>query len=215
MVTRLHDWDFKLLGPDLGGPISDSEEILEMDGVPLHGIDRSMMLALLVTIAPNALGFLVPVLTVQSISLLGADQELVGMRILVVFKARATVDFAFWVVGVTEDKLFGGGIEGSHVPPQDTAVGRDREEVITLTGLSGPCNIVHRVVMRLFKHGGLNRLNSSFRAADSQIEARDGTVVRSTSNNILDLMMPLHAAQGRVRLKCDLGAVGVIDVPNV
>jgi len=125
VVTRLHDRDFKLLGPDLGGPISDSEEVLEMDGVPLHGIDRSVMLALLVTKAPNALGFLVPVLTVQSVSLLGADQELMGMRILVVVEARATVDFALWVVGVTEDKLIEGGIEGSHVPPQDTAVGGD------------------------------------------------------------------------------------------
>jgi len=83
------------------------------------------MLALLVTKAPNALSFLVPVLTVQSVSLLGADQELVRMRILVVVEARTTVDFALWVVSVTEDKLIEGSVKGPHVPPQDTAVGGD------------------------------------------------------------------------------------------
>jgi len=83
------------------------------------------MLTLLVTETPDALSFLVTVLTVQSVSLLGSDQELMGMRILVVVEASSTVDFAFWVVGVTEDKLIEGGIERSHVPPEDTAVGGD------------------------------------------------------------------------------------------
>lgn len=70
MIARLHNWDLKLLGPDLGGPITDGQEVLEMDGVPLHGVDRTMMLALLVTEAPDALGLLVSVLAIQSVTLL-------------------------------------------------------------------------------------------------------------------------------------------------
>jgi len=154
------------------------------------------MFSLLVTIAPNALGFLVPVLTVQGVSLFRSDQELMGMRILVVMEASTTIDFALWVVGITEDKLIEGSIKGSHVPPKDTAISGDREEIVTLAGLSGPCHIIDGVVMRLFKYRGLHWLNDTLDGTNSQIEARDRTVVSSTSKNILDLVMTLHATQG-------------------
>lgn len=74
-----------------------------MDGVALEGVDGSVVLALLVTEAPDALGLLVTVLAVDGVTLLSADQEFVWMRILVVVKARTTVDLSFGIVGVAEN----------------------------------------------------------------------------------------------------------------
>ena len=72
MVTGLHNWDFELLRPDLGRPISNGKEIFEMDRVSVHRVDRSMMLSRLVS--PSALNFslFVSVLAHDSVSLLGA-----------------------------------------------------------------------------------------------------------------------------------------------
>jgi len=122
VVAGLHDGDFELLGPDLSGPVTNSQEILEMDGVTLHGIDGTVMLSLLVSEPPDALSFLVSVLAIEGETLLRSNQEFVGMRVLVIVEASTAIDFALWVVSVAEDELVSGGVEHTHVPPEDASV---------------------------------------------------------------------------------------------
>jgi len=122
VVTSLHNGDLEFLGPDLGRPVTNSEEVLEMDGVPLHGVDGTVMLPLLVSETPDALSLLVSVLAVEGVTLLGADQELMWVSVLVVMEASTAIDFALGVVSVTKNELINGSIERTHVPPEDTSV---------------------------------------------------------------------------------------------
>lgn len=131
MVSSLHNWDFELFGPNFGTPVTNRQEIFQMDGVSVHGINRSMMLTLL--ISPTSLNFslFVSVLAHNSVTLLRSDQEFMGMGILVVAEASSSVNFAGCVVSVTENELIGRGREVSGIPPQNTTISRAREEFDT------------------------------------------------------------------------------------
>ena len=150
VVTGLHDWDFQFFRPDFGGPISNSEEILEMHGISVHGVNGSVMLTLLIT--PSTLDFslLVSVLTHNSVTLLGPNQELVGMSILIIAEAGSSISLTVFVVGVFEDKLISRSVHVSHIPPQDSTIGRAGEELVTSSGTSEPRDIIDGVVMRFF-----------------------------------------------------------------
>jgi len=48
MVTSLHNGvTLKILTPDLGGPVTNSKEVLEVARVSLYVVDGTMMLTLL------------------------------------------------------------------------------------------------------------------------------------------------------------------------
>lgn len=215
MVTGLHDWDLELLGPDFGGPISNGEEVLEMHGVSVHGVDRTVMLTLFVTPSALDLSLFVSVLTHESVTLFTSNQELVGVGVLIIAERSSTVGLAVFYVGILEDELVGGGIHVSHIPPKDASVSRAREEFVTGSGTSQPRDIVHGVVMGLLEDGGDRGLDDTAGVTFSQIVHADGTIVTSTSNDTLNFVMPLHAAEGRGRFKGDFGRVGVVDVPDV
>ena len=50
MIARLHNGvDLEILAPDLGAPVTNGKEVLEMAGVSLNVINGAVMLALLKT----------------------------------------------------------------------------------------------------------------------------------------------------------------------
>lgn len=215
MVTGLHNWDLEFFRPDFSGPISNREEVLEMDGVSVHGVNRAVMLTLILSHSLLHFSLLVSVLAHEGVTLFSSNQELVGMGVLIIAERGSSISLTFFRSMILEDKLISGGVHVSHIPPEDTAIGGAREEFVTSSGTSEPRNIVDGIVMRLFQDGGDRGLNDTAGIAFSEIVNTDGTVVTSTSNDTLNFVMPLHAAEGRCGLKSHFGRVRVVDVPNV
>jgi len=173
VVTCLHDWDLQFFGPDLGAPVSHSQEVLEMDGVSVHGVDRTVMLTLLITPSTLHFGLVVSTLAHDGVSLLGTYQELVGMRILVVAQASSTVNFTIFFVVVLEDKLLERSSHVSHIPPEYAPISGSGEEFKSSPGTGVPLNIVDGVVMRLLEDRSGNGLNGATFVAFSQIVDAD------------------------------------------
>jgi hypothetical protein len=69
--------------------------------------------------------------------------------------------------------------------------------------------------MGLFQDGGHRGLNATAGVAFSEIVHADGTIVTSTSNDTLNFVMPLHAAEGGGGFESHFGRVRVVDVPDV
>jgi len=122
VITGLHDWDFQFFRPNFGAPISNGEEILEMDWVSVASVDRTVMLTLLIT--PSTLHFclLVSVLTHQSVPLLAANQELMGVGILIIAEGSSAINLTIFVIAVSEDQFVSGCDHVPHVPPEYAAI---------------------------------------------------------------------------------------------
>lgn len=69
--------------------------------------------------------------------------------------------------------------------------------------------------MGFFENSGLLWLNDTSRVTDSKIEEREGTVVRSTDNDIVMLVVESHRAKWRWGEKCFFWEIRVIQIPDV
>lgn len=67
----------KIFTPDLGGPVTDGQEVLEVTWVPLNVVDRSMMLALVHTELQVDFDLLTLV-GLEDVTLFGTDEVLKG-----------------------------------------------------------------------------------------------------------------------------------------
>lgn len=67
----------EIFTPDLGGPVTDGEEIFEVTGVPLNVVDRSMMFALVQTELQVDFDLLTLV-GLEDVTLFGTDEVLEG-----------------------------------------------------------------------------------------------------------------------------------------
>lgn len=73
MVASLHNGLFKILTPNLGGPITNRQKEFLLEGVSLQGVDGTVMLSTL--LSESGLDFNVLSLTdLKNISLLSSDQ---------------------------------------------------------------------------------------------------------------------------------------------
>ena len=79
MVTCLHDgMALEILAPDLGGPITNREEVLAVTGVSLDLVDGAVMLALLKTELQVDFGGLLSLVGLEDVTLFGTDEVLEG-----------------------------------------------------------------------------------------------------------------------------------------
>ena len=69
--------------------------------------------------------------------------------------------------------------------------------------------------MGLFENGGLLRLNDTCRVTNSQIEEGKRSIVRSTDNNIIMLMVESHRAERRWSKEGFFREVRVIQIPDI
>lgn len=93
VVFGLHERSLELFGPDLGSPVTDSQEVLADGRVPLHGVDGSVVLS---TLKPVLLvdfnrssGSLVDL---ENVSLFSTHQILHGSSLVVVLDSGTSED---------------------------------------------------------------------------------------------------------------------------
>ena len=84
-----------------------------------------------------------------------------GVSILVVTQASTSIDFAIFISCVLQDELVSRSAEVSVIPPQNTSIGRAREELVTSSRSSEPLDIINGVVVRLLENGCELRLTGS------------------------------------------------------
>ena len=136
-----------------------------MRRVSLEGVDGTVMFAGLKTESGLDLDSL-SLVGLENVTLLGTDKVLQWTSILVVLERGTTEDLGYRLVidleGLRENKLIYWAVsELLHVPPEDASVSRGRNALCTRLTDGQPIDVVDGIVVRLFKQGGLNRLDRS------------------------------------------------------
>lgn len=189
MITGLHDWRPHFLGPDLGGPITDGEEVLNVSGVSLDGVNRSMMLSTVITESLIDFDGL-SLISLEDVSLLGTDEVLKWTSIGVVLEGGSSEQLgdeltslgglSVWDL-LLHDELLGWDewlvFWIVFVPPEQLAVGGGGDALATGLSNSSPVDIVDWVRVRLLKNGGLEWLDDTLGVTLTGIEEGEGTVI--------------------------------------
>jgi hypothetical protein len=220
MVAGLHDGLTELLGPDLGGPVTDGKEVLKLGGVTLESVDGAVMLSVFETVAHINFDLVLTSVSLHDVTLLATDQVLHRGSLRVVLKGGSTANLGCgWArnrVSVVEDKLISGALsEHALVPPEEATIGGGGDTLGSGLGGGEPVNIVDGVVMTLLEDGGLNGLDDTWGATFTLIEELEGTVVSTTNDDISILVVEHEGAQGGARVKGTFGSVRVVQVPDV
>ena len=82
-----------------------------------------MVLSGIFSESPLHFGLVISSLAENGVTLLGANEELVGMGLSVVTDASSTIGLTIGLVSIAEDQLIERGTQVTHIPPQNTAVG--------------------------------------------------------------------------------------------
>lgn len=182
MVSGLHDWmGLEFFTPDFGLPITDSQEILLMGGVSLDAVNWGMMLSRLDTEAEVDFDLLAPFVCLEDVTLFGSDQELEWTVLAIVFKTGSSENLCnfliFDVEGLFKFELFSWSIiEHFHVPPENSTIGRCRDELSTSLS-SAPVHIIDWVVMGELELGSVSGFQLAIRASLLHIEEGKCSIV--------------------------------------
>jgi len=155
VVASLHNrMALEILTPNLGGPITDTQEVFEVTGVSLDVVDGTVMLALLQT--ELQVNFdLLSLVSLEDVALLSSHKVLERGRICVVFKTGASKSLGD---GLSVDRevlnklelLSGASLKVSLIPPEETSIGGCGYAFGT-GFTSDPVNIVDWVSVRLLE----------------------------------------------------------------
>ena len=121
----------EIFTPDLGRPVTNSQEVFEMARVSFNVVDRAVMFSLFKT-EPQVDFDLLSLVGLEDVTLLGTDQVLERGSIRVVLKRGTTENLRDGLVTdlevFDELELFSGtGFEVSLIPPQKTAISGGRD----------------------------------------------------------------------------------------
>ena len=209
----------EIFAPDLGGPVTNGEEVLEVTGVSLNIVDRSMMFTLVET--ELEVNFdLFTFVSLEDVTLLGTDEVLEWGCIRVIFKTGAAEDLGHGLTINLEvfnelELLCGTGLEVSLIPPEKATIGGCGDAFDT--GLtSDPVDIVDWVVMGLLEDGGQGRADGATAVlAISAIEEANATVVGTTDDQVRVLLVEGQGAKWGGWLHADFRGVWIVQVPDV
>ena len=220
VVPSLHDGSPHLFRPDLGGPITDTEEELCLVGVSLQSIDGSVMLSRVTSVLELDVDLVLSSVCQHDVSLLSSEKILLR-DITAVAQRGATENLclllllSFLFEGLVEDEAVHGRITWILViPPQDLSVSGGGDALVTSLA-DDPLDRVDWVVMTLLKNSGLEGLDDSRSVNSLDIEEGQRTVIRTTDNDVWVLLVEGHAAQRTGWQQSLLWEVGVGQVPDV
>jgi hypothetical protein len=183
----------QIFAPDLGRPVTDGQEVLQVTWVSLNIVDGSVMLALIETELQVDFNLL-SLVGLEDVTLLSTDEVLERRGIGVILETGATEHlrngFSIDLEVLNELQLFcRAGLEVSLIPPEKATVGRCGNAFDTRLA-SNPIDIIDWVVMRLLQDGGQGRTDRTARVlAVSAIEEANATVVRTTDDKVRVLLV--------------------------
>ena len=161
VIACLHDWvNLEIFTPNLGGPITDSEEVLEVTRVSLNVVDRSVVLSLFKT--ELVIDFdLLSLVGLKDVTLLSTDEVLKRRGIGIVFKRGTTEDLGYSLSIDLEvldelELLSRTSLKVSLIPPKKATISGGGDTLgAGLT--SNPIDIIDWVCMGLLKDRGESR----------------------------------------------------------
>ena len=200
VVARRHDRvRLEILRPDLGGPVTNGQEVLQVAWVSLDVVDWAVMLALIKSELQVDFDLL-SLVCLEDVALLSTDEVLERRGVSVVLKGGATKNLRLDLT-VDRELLFklellcGTGIQVLGVPPKQATVSRCGNTLNT--GFArDPGDVIDWVMMGLLKNrssSGLDGATCTF--LGSAIKDADATVVGATDDQITVLLRESKSAK--------------------
>mmetsp|Transcript_1159 Transcript_1159/g.2539 ORF Transcript_1159/g.2539 Transcript_1159/m.2539 type:complete len:328 (+) Transcript_1159:486-1469(+) len=206
VVLGRHDGCSQVFHPDAGSPVTDSEEILLLEGVALQSVDGPVMPRVCGTdLVTRALGLAV---TQQHGTLLRPHKELGRAGSGVVRHHNATEHRGPVTLGV-EQQRFHGFPKLAGVPPEHLTIRGDRRALGAGFALH-PRGIIHRVAMRLLNRRGIHGLGTL-----AVVPVLQKTVIATTQKNVGILRVEREATERRCGRKLELRVIRIVHIPDV
>jgi len=219
VVSSLHDGGFEIIIPDLGRPITDRQEVFAVKRVSLKSVNWTVMFTLFNTISVGDLNVILSLGSLKNVTLLGTDKIFKSV-LRNVFKRGCTKNLRL-KLAIDVDIFFEGKLlnwtftKFLHIPPKDSTISRGGDNFSTGLGSMTPKHIINWVVVRLLKDSSLSRPKFTAGVTLSLIKECKRTIVGTTDDQFIVLVVESHSAKRGSRFKSLLRVVRVFQIPNV
>jgi len=156
----------QFFGPDLGRPVTNREEIFELEGVPLKSVDGPVVLAILKAISHVDFNFVLSTVCLHETTVLAAHKILHWRSFAVILERSDATHLRRGLtlnrICLSKHKFIGGACSQiALIPPQETTIGGSRNALGSCLGCCEPKDVIDWVMMALLKPRGLGGLNDA------------------------------------------------------